>query len=184
MQYLARNQYVVGIILNPVRLIIVTLHLLRADKLEGGFYLDSSFTYADIQQSTLPSGISAAPDIGIELISNLIRKNNSAQTKSPMTLRMLVFSRQTANYKMTVTFHLEGKRKNLDVGSLNIFVNDKLALASPLSVASQISASLPLEADFNTVVLSSSRLPLILGHEDSTDDIENWIQLDLISIHQ
>ena len=125
-----------------------TLHAFDPQDVSQGLYLDETFTYADIDQSALPQGVTAPSDLGVAIIDRLIPGQPTADSQSQVRLLIFSATAKTIHAKLQ-TADMEIARTNKD--NQLVLHTSQYTHQLPLNGNTGLQFDIPLQKDFNVV---------------------------------
>ncbi len=140
------------------------LRVFAPGDISQGFFLDDSFTYADFQQATLPTGISAPADIGVALVSYLIPAEYDVAVRDDSSrLRLLIYTEEagtvTLSFAVSDPIAPTGEQSS---SKIDLIVNN--AHAGTFSIdAPIIETDIELQKDFNIIQIQPATGQIVLG---------------------
>ncbi len=146
------------------------LRAFALDDISQGFFLDDSFTYADFQQATLPTGISAPADIGVALVSYLIPAEYDAAVRDDQRqIRLLIYTEHAGaailSLALSDQFISDEVRSSLQ---LELVVNGELAGTFPADFPI-IETNIDLQKDFNMITIRPLQGEIVLSDDLGSD---------------
>lgn len=146
-----------------------TLHAFDPQNIAKGFYIDRTFTYADINQSALPNGIVAPADVGVALIDQLLPIPPAPRSQSQ--LRLLIYSETPATIHALLHTAANQNQANLLAENRQIVLKvDQNTYEYPLSANPTTKLDIPLHKDFNVVTIELRNGAIILDAQHSADE--------------
>ncbi|MEZ4657504.1 MAG: hypothetical protein R2911_08030 [Caldilineaceae bacterium] len=142
-----------------------TLHTFDPLDISQGFYLDQTFTYADINQSSFPAGITAPPNLGVAIVEQLLPIPPASDL--PPQLRLLVYSEKPATVHALLNIATDANALIADNRQIVLYANQQ-TYEFPLSTGGPTKINIPLHKDFNVVILALRNGAIILAPQNQT----------------
>ncbi|MFZ4661596.1 MAG: LIC_10190 family membrane protein [Caldilineaceae bacterium] len=162
------------------------LHAFAPQDLGQGFYLDDQFTYADMQQATLPVGITAPSEIGVMLVSDLIPKPDNDSYQPRPSLQLLVYSAQATSIDLTFTYRLPPGAAELALSAQLLIQSSETEQRLDLPATSNRSmVPFPLQRDFTIITIQPDKGWLqLLPEQNGASTAEAAVIISAIAIQQ